>query len=89
MSNMMWCNSLGGHKVEISGGSWQRSSKDTHTHRSFTCAQYWDLATAARSLRMGWDWDTNGDTAWMTAVNLGYGLIPETQQTKTTLIKTL
>ena len=29
---------------------------------------------------MGWDWDTRGETAWMTAVNLGYGLIPETQQ---------
>lgn len=30
---------------------------------------------------MGWDWDTSGETAWMTAVNLGYGLMPETQQT--------
>lgn len=46
---------------------------------TFTCAQYWDLATFTRSLRMGWDWDTRLETAWMTAVNLGCGLIPETQ----------
>ena len=45
--------------------------KYTHTYTRFTCAQYWDLATAARSLSMGWDWDTSGETAWMTAVNLG------------------
>lgn len=42
----------------------------------FTCAQYWDLATATSSLRMGWDCDTRGETAWMTAVNLENGLIP-------------
>lgn len=46
----------------------------------FTCAQYWDLATASRSLRMGWDCDTSGETAWMTAVNLEYGLIPAKHQ---------
>lgn len=49
-------------------------------NKSFTCEQYWDLATATRSLSMGWDWDTRGETAWMTAVNLGYGLIPGTQK---------
>lgn len=25
---------------------------------------------------MGWDWETKGVTAWMTAVNFGSGLIP-------------
>lgn len=49
-------------------------------NKQFTCAQYWDLATATRSLRMGWDWDTRGETAWMTAVNFGYGLIPGRQE---------
>lgn len=43
-----------------------------------TCAQYCDLATATSSLRMGWDWETRAVTAWMTAVNLGYGFIPGT-----------
>lgn len=73
---------LESHKVEISGGFWGCCSEDTHTHmnKSFTCAQYWDFATATRSFSMGWDCDTRGETAWMTAVNLGYGLIPETQQ---------
>lgn len=82
-------HNLGSHKVEISGGFWGCCSEKTHaihthTHinKPFTCAQYWDLATATRSLSMGCDWDTRGDTAWMTAVNLGYGLIPETQQRK-------
>jgi len=49
-----------------------RVNTHTHTHtHNITWAQYWDLATAARSLSMGWDWDTRGETAWMTAVNLG------------------
>lgn len=29
---------------------------------------------------MGWDWDTSGETAWMTAVNLENGLIPARHQ---------
>lgn len=63
---------------------WTITQSHTQTHKWCTCAQYWDLATAARSLSMGWDWDTRGETAWMTAVNFGYGLIPETQQTENT-----
>lgn len=50
---------------------------------ALTWAQYWDLETANRSLRMGWDWETRGVTTWMTAVNREYALIPE----KTRFIK--
>lgn len=42
-----------------------------------TWAQYWDLAAATRSFNTGWDWETRGVTAWMTAVNLEGGFKPE------------
>lgn len=61
-------------------GAGRRLPHNVALRQIFTWAQYWDLATATSSLRMGWDWDTSGETAWMTAVNLGYGLIPETQR---------
>ena len=32
---------------------------------------------------MGWDCDTSGVTAWMTAVNLGSGLLPEVPNQET------
>lgn len=56
----------------------QHARTHTQVNICFTCAQYWDLATATSSLRMGCDWDTRLETAWMTAVNFGDGFIPET-----------
>lgn len=44
---------------------------------ALTWAQYWDLAAATRSFNTGWDWETRGVTAWMTAVNLEGGFKPE------------
>ena len=32
---------------------------------------------------IGWDWETSGVTAWIIAVNLGYGLIPTHTHTHT------
>lgn len=43
----------------------------------FTCEQYFDLETTWSSFMIGWDWETNGETAWMTAVNSWPGLTPE------------
>lgn len=47
---------------------------------ALTWAQYWDLAAATRSFNTGWDWETKGVTAWMTAVNLEGGFKPETNR---------
>lgn len=41
-----------------------------------TCEQYLDLDTTCRSFIIGWDWETSGDVAWMTAVNSWPGMIP-------------
>lgn len=43
----------------------------------FTCEQYFDLETTWSSFMIGWDWETNGETAWMTAVNSWPGPTPE------------
>lgn len=42
-----------------------------------TCEQYFDLETTWSSFMIGCDWETNGETAWMTAVNSWPGLTPE------------
>lgn len=48
----------------------------------FTCEQYFDLETTWSSFMIGWDWETNGETAWMTAVNSWPGLTPEHRHEK-------
>lgn len=61
------------------GQSWRRRGLRSAPHPPLTWAQYWDLAAATRSFNTGWDWETRGVTAWMTAVNLEGGFKPETE----------
>lgn len=67
---------------ERSGGLWSIKLEEAGAavNPRLTWAQYWDLAAATRSFNTGWDWETRGVTAWMTAVNLEGGFKPETER---------